>query len=176
MLFILDTCEQKLIYLPHRSQNERWRCCLYKEMGSLFIVIYSIRSASVIIERRIQLHDLALNASGSISLPQTPYPSTQVRHHHLSLTSHPAHLCRLLSAHSESTPLLHPNSLNSTKLVVNAMVGTESSGTLYRDENGMWSRTLTSQWPAAKSHSLWAIGETMSSDLVLVKFFIRTKV
>jgi hypothetical protein len=61
-------------------------------------------------------------------------------------------------------------------LVVNPITGTESSGTLYRDENGVWSRTLTLQWPAAKSHSLWAIGETISSDLVSVKYFVRTKV
>jgi hypothetical protein len=61
-------------------------------------------------------------------------------------------------------------------LVVNPIVGTESSGTLSRNENGVWSRTLTLQWPTVKSHSLWAIGETISSDLATVKYFVRTKV
>jgi len=61
-------------------------------------------------------------------------------------------------------------------LVVNPIAGTESSAGLFRDENGVWSRTLTLQWPAVKSHSLWAVGETISSDLVTVKYFVRTKI
>jgi hypothetical protein len=81
-----------------------------------------------------------------------------------------------LTIASESTPLLHPNSSASVKLVVNPIAGTESSGNLLRDENGVWSRTLTLQWPAVKSHSLWAVGETISSELVTVKYFVRTKV
>jgi len=64
----------------------------------------------------------------------------------------------------------------STKSVVNPIVGTESSGALFRDENGLWSRTLTLQWPTVRSPNLWAIGETISSNLVTVKYFIRTKI
>jgi hypothetical protein len=55
-------------------------------------------------------------------------------------------------------------------------VGAESSGQFVRDDEGVWSKTLTLQWPAAKSHSRWAIGETIQSDLVSVKFFVRIKV
>ena len=167
----------------------------------------SIRSTSVIVERRIQLHDQTPCISGSTSIPQTtprstssspkllntscsksPYPPTAPSQEDslfdtmsstpsLSPTSIPdtAHSSSLTIA-SESTPLLHPNSSTSTKLVVNPIAGTESSGNLFRDENGVWSRTLTLQWPAVKSHSLWAIGETISSDLVTVKYFVRTKV
>jgi len=40
----------------------------------------------------------------------------------------------------------------------------------------VYSKTLTLQWPAAKSHSRWAIGETISSELVSVKYFVRTKI
>lgn len=175
----------------------------------------SIRSASVIVERRIQLHDQAPNASSFVSISQTPsslspsFPSQSPSPSLLptfpkfsysptasfqedplldaasstpSLTSSiptitPGTVSSTsLTMASESTPILHPNSTNSTKLVVNPIAGTESSGTLYRDENGVWSRTLTLQWPAAKSHSLWAVGETISSDLVSVKYFVRTKV
>jgi len=45
-----------------------------------------------------------------------------------------------------------------------------------RDDEGVWSKTLTLQWPAARSHSRWAIGETIQSDLVSVKFFVRIKI
>ncbi|KAF8810155.1 hypothetical protein BYT27DRAFT_7092656 [Phlegmacium glaucopus] len=171
----------------------------------------SIRSASVIVERRIQLHDQVPNASGSISVPQTPttlrsasssssspkqspgpcFPkSSYFQEDPLpdAVSSTPSLSSSIptitpdtassisLTIASESTPLLHPNLPSSTKLVVNPVTGTESSGTLYRDENGVWSRTLTIQWPAVKSHSLWAIGETISSDLVSVKYFVRTKI
>ena len=167
----------------------------------------SIRSTSIIVERRIQLHDQIPN---STSTPQTPITLR-------STTSSPKQLPTLcskssfspiapcqedplfdvvssapslsssstptitpdsssLTIASESTPLLPPNSSAPTKLVVNPIAGTESSAGLFRDENGVWSRTLTLQWPAVKSHSLWAVGETISSDLVTVKYFVRTKV
>ena len=169
----------------------------------------SIRSTSVIVERRIQLHDQTSCVSGSISIPQTPitprstssspkqlptpspYSSTAPSQEDPlfdAVSSTPSFsssnptitpgtaLSSSLSITSESTPLLHPNANASMKLVVNPIAGTESSGDLFRDENGVWSRTLTLQWPAVKSHSLWAVGETISSDLVTVKYFVRTKV
>ena len=166
----------------------------------------SIRSASIIVERRIQLHD---QVSGSTTIPHIPIPPRSTSSSSFPkqspnplLSSFPKSSFSpftpqepLLNAESstpspssstptipltiasESTPLLNPSSTtSSTKLVVNPIVGTESSGTLFRDENGVWNRTLTLQWPVVKSHSLWAIGETISSDLVTVKYFIRTKV
>ena len=159
----------------------------------------SVRSASVIVERRIQLHD---QPSGSTSIPQISSSSYSPRQSPTLLPSFPRspsapfqedHLLNAessmlsLSSYSptstpsiasESAPLLHSNSIASTgtKLVVNPIVGTESSGTLFRDENGVWNRTLTLQWPTVRSPNLWAIGETISSNLVTVKYFIRTKV
>jgi hypothetical protein len=35
---------------------------------------------------------------------------------------------------------------------------------------------MTVQWPAAKSHSRWAVGETLQSDLASVHYFVRIKV
>ncbi|KAF8631440.1 hypothetical protein AX17_005117 [Amanita inopinata Kibby_2008] len=66
--------------------------------------------------------------------------------------------------------------LNSPKTVSNLIAGAESSGRFSKDCNGVWSKILTLQWPAAKSHSRWAIGETIRSNLVSVKFFVRVKV
>ena len=170
----------------------------------------SIRNTSVIVERRIQLHDQTSCVSGSTSIPQTsisprstssspkqsPTPCSKSSYSPTATfqedplfdaaSSTPSLSSSTitpgtapsssLTVPSESTPLLHPNLSPSTKLVVNPIAGTESSGNLFRDENGVWSRTLTLQWPAVKSHSLWAVGETISSDLVTVKYFIRTKV
>ncbi|KLO10700.1 hypothetical protein SCHPADRAFT_892161 [Schizopora paradoxa] len=42
--------------------------------------------------------------------------------------------------------------------------------------NGAVVRTLTLQWPALKSHAHWAMGETMQTDMVRVRFYIKTKV
>ena len=143
----------------------------------------SIRSTSIIVERRIQLHDQIPSVSGSTSIPPTPPPYQEdplfdavSSTPSLSSTVTPDTALSSLSMASESTPLLPPNSSASTKLVVNPIAGTESSGNLFRDEKGVWSRTLTLQWPAVKSHSLWAVGETISSELVTVKYFVRTKV
>jgi hypothetical protein len=41
---------------------------------------------------------------------------------------------------------------------------------------GSWSKTLTLQWPAAKSSARWAIGETLHTPLASVQFFVRFKV
>lgn len=52
----------------------------------------------------------------------------------------------------------------------------ESSGPFQRSDSGVWNKTLTVQWPSAKSNSRWAIGETIKSQLVSVRFFLRIKV
>ena len=63
-----------------------------------------------------------------------------------------------------------------SKLIVNSIVAVESSPQFSRGSQGAWVKTITFQWPAAKSHSRWTIGETIQSDLVSVKFFVRVKV
>lgn len=67
------------------------------------------------------------------------------------------------------------SSLSASKVVVNPIVVTETDA-FTRDPRGLWSSTITLEWPASKSHSRWAIGETISSDLVSVKYYIRVKV
>jgi len=180
----------------------------------------AVRNASIVIERRIVLHDLPPNSAAALtlqpslssssltrssslnpnpsSLPRSPNaysPSFQDSEHDSNSTSStlsipttitPGTVYPSAMSFSSDTPLL-PNGHNhfsnsssstssSSKVIVNAIVGTESSGTFSRDENGTYSKTLTLQWPAAKSHSRWAIGESISSELVSVKYFVRTKV
>jgi hypothetical protein len=97
--------------------------------------------------------------------PHTLYPSTS-------------------SIISDTRPLLSPpnqppqpsTSHVSSKVIITPVVGAESSGQFVRDEKSIWNKTMTLQWPAAKSHSRWAIGETIQSELVSVKFFVRVKV
>ena len=43
------------------------------------------------------------------------------------------------------------------------------------DPTGALSKTITAQWPLRKQHS-WTVGETMSSDLVTVKFYVHLRV
>ncbi|TFK27326.1 hypothetical protein FA15DRAFT_586562 [Coprinopsis marcescibilis] len=72
----------------------------------------------------------------------------------------------------QASPFSFATLSNSSKVVTNLIVGTETEK-FARDSRGVWSKTLTLQWPASKSQSRWAIGETINSDLVSVRFFIR---
>lgn len=168
----------------------------------------SIRSASVVVERRLVLND---NPNPSLSLPNGLYtrPSNSSLHkppsspHLIPLSPNPSSssaslpslssdLGPALSLHSSgsgstitpdtlpSTPL-HPSPINapqqsSTKSIIHPIADAQSSGSFTRDQNGVFTKTLTLQWPSAKSRAHWAIGETITSDLVSVRFFLRTKV
>lgn len=176
----------------------------------------SIRNASIIIERRIQLHDIVnssspfqpdlpspsplavvqppspilpssdsptdasyINSEGLVSssslsssnptiTPNTIFPS--------SISVATATSTTPLLPPTPTTPPIVPSSPGPSKVVVNPIAGTESSGHFARDNNGVWCKTLTLQWPAVKSQSRWAIGETIQSELVSVQYFVRTKV
>ncbi|TFK64083.1 hypothetical protein BDN72DRAFT_286614 [Pluteus cervinus] len=73
---------------------------------------------------------------------------------------------------SSTSPSQHPPS----KIISNVITTAEASGSLTRDEKGVWSRILTLQWPPPKPNSRWATGETIQSELVNVQFFARVKV
>ncbi|THH13843.1 hypothetical protein EW146_g6427 [Bondarzewia mesenterica] len=78
----------------------------------------------------------------------------------------------------QSSPTLS-NSNGATYKVINSTVaGAESSsGRFVRDpQSGVWSRTMTLQWPAARSSTRWALGETMTTELVRVRFFVKVKI
>jgi hypothetical protein len=79
---------------------------------------------------------------------------------------------------THDSPLLlsSPHAELPSKTITTSVAGVESSGRFALDDNGVWTKTLTFQWPAAKSSSRWAIGETTQSETASVRFFARVKV
>ncbi|KDQ33567.1 hypothetical protein PLEOSDRAFT_48198 [Pleurotus ostreatus PC15] len=183
----------------------------------------TIRSASVIIERRIQLNEALYSFTPSSQSQPTPRQQTLSVSNHLASTSYsptasyqeingnnsnmhldipPLHASSAstysstispsvasFSTEAETRPLLQSSSnqmavvlptttseVLPSKVVTSSIAGAESSGLFSRDSHGVWNKTLTVQWPAAKSNSRWAIGETTQSDLASVRFFARVKV
>ncbi|KAG5647127.1 hypothetical protein DXG03_001082 [Asterophora parasitica] len=109
------------------------------------------------------------SSSNPTITPNSVYPSTTSFTSETPLLSTTNHSPNLPS--SSSSPSHAPS-----KIIVTPVTGAESSGHFSRDDEGVWSKTVTLQWPAAKSHSRWAIGETIQSELVSVRFFARVKV
>ncbi|KAG5634879.1 hypothetical protein H0H81_000424 [Sphagnurus paluster] len=182
----------------------------------------SIRSATVMIERRIHLNETSSpDTQPSLSNPPSPRPSpasslssrpnsgspsyqehapqkfnsvatvssdvssnTTITPHSMyptsGSTSSDSPLLPLASSSTPHHPVTASTSHSSTSLpsksIITPVVGAESSGTFTRDESGIASKTVTLQWPSAKSPSRWAIGETIQSDLVSVRFFARVKI
>ncbi|KAJ7905320.1 hypothetical protein B0H14DRAFT_2327083, partial [Mycena olivaceomarginata] len=153
------------------------------------------RSASVIVERRMRFLDppsppttptVPLNTPPTSSTLPSLHPSSlpipqRTSSSSSSLASYsPSSSYKETSSFlSSSATLLQADSRSSattSSLLVNSIAGAESSGLFARSDSGVWSKTLTLQWPAAKSHSRWAIGETIESEIVSVKFFVRVKV
>ncbi|GAW08460.1 hypothetical protein LENED_010519 [Lentinula edodes] len=142
----------------------------------------SIRSATVVVERRIQFNESQspVSASSSSAIPISPTLSFS------TMTSPQSGYPSSVSLASDVRPLLpqpqysRDRSDSSESLVGKPIVlpiaASESSGPFSQAENGIWSKTLTVQWPSAKPSSRWGIGETIHSDLVSVRFFARVKI
>ena len=109
---------------------------------------FSIRSATMSIQRRLVLRLPTDNLSTHTPSPTPPDVSTE------SFSSLPDH---------------YPSKSASTTIVTSEVL--EFS----LDPTGALSKTITAQWPPRKPHT-WTIGETMSSDLVTVKFYIHLRV
>ena len=166
----------------------------------------SIRSASLIVERRIQFIDTSAppspreldnssppasanpplssiaQASSPYHEPQRPKNSSNSTSQSASRSSSCAPSLMMDGTDDEHRPLLHPPTTAHTpadspsKIITTSVAGVESSGRFALDTNGVWTKTLTFQWPASKSNSRWAIGETIQSDMVSVRFFAKIKV
>ena len=109
---------------------------------------FSIRSATMSIERRLDLRLPVDNLSAHTPSPTPPDASTE------SFSS----LVDQSSSKSASTTVV-----------------TSETFEFPLDPTGSLSKTITAQWPPRKKHS-WTIGETMTSDLVTVKFYIHLRV
>ncbi|KAG6831308.1 hypothetical protein H0H92_011515 [Tricholoma furcatifolium] len=176
----------------------------------------TIRSATVMIERRIQLNETVSSSSSLHDAPSSPIPipspsnsspaspassasskaSTPSSSYHEpappsftgiesissdlssdpTITPHSMYPSTssfasdrpLLGHTNSSAPLTPSSSFLPSKLIVTPIIGAESSGQFARSEKGVWTKTVTLQWPAAKSHSRWAVGETIQSELVSI--------
>ncbi|KAF7322828.1 hypothetical protein HMN09_00062200 [Mycena chlorophos] len=145
----------------------------------------TFRSASVIVERRLTLKELnransaspnaspiapTSHPSWSLPIPQrkNPSPSASPASSYQDTTSP-------LSSTTTLQPLLDGSARATGSMLVNPIAAAESSGQFSLSDAGIWSKTLTLQWPAARSQSRWAIGETIESEFVAVKFFARVK-
>ncbi|CCM02848.1 uncharacterized protein FIBRA_04960 [Fibroporia radiculosa] len=120
--------------------------------------------------------------SGSASpMPLTPTSSTTSFESHASsrpLLSESPQAVSSFPPSSFPYPLRHSSSGSSEppeKTLVLPVLTTECSG-FARDAAGVWSKTLSMQWPTARPQSRWALGETMHSELASVRFFIRVTV
>ena len=166
----------------------------------------SIRSATLVVERRIYLNDPTSPTSShpyqpsnsSLSTPHSPHnsltsqsaptsssipiarPFTSSSSLALPLSATPygnedtfTSTTALLPSHSSVS---HSSESLSVRPIVTPVAGTDSSGPFNRSRSGLWSKTLTFQWPSVKSSGRWGIGESIQSDLVTVKFFVRAKV
>jgi hypothetical protein len=173
----------------------------------------SIRSASLIVERRTQLNRVN-STPPPLPFPPPPTPPSTSRPsssrgyaaplQYLTLPSSNTHDFTVptllispssLSALSTDTPsnTLTRNASNTSlasttpllpqtpidvnlKSIVTNVAGAQSSGPFVKDEKDLYRKTLTFQWPAAKSHHVWAMGETLQSELASVRFFLRVTV
>lgn len=171
----------------------------------------TVRGASLIVERRIELHETSavpspssrqgsasplssLDVNDSSSTIRGPVSSnTGFGHPSYSYLPQNGHMspsaatstttlastfsADTYSSSSDRRPLLQPIVTNiPAKTVSYNVAGVDSSGPFARDSAGVYSKTLTFQWPAAKSNSHWAMGETMQTELINVRFFIHIKV
>ncbi|KAJ4488166.1 hypothetical protein J3R30DRAFT_3400731 [Lentinula aciculospora] len=162
----------------------------------------SIRSATVVVERRIQFNEsqspLSASSSSAFPIPHSPSVSSSMTYSPTSqnfpvfsrslsaMTPLPSGYTSSTSLASDTRPLLpqsqYPRDRSDSseslvgKPIILPIAGSESSGPFSQAENGIWNKTLTVQWPSAKPSSRWGIGETIHSDLVSVRFFARVKI
>lgn len=150
----------------------------------------SIRSASLIVERRIHLRETSTTSSALTSTLPIPIATHQSESHSTpSLHSSPTHEQQF--AYSSNTvtpysstvfsddtirPLISQPAQLPGKGITQCVAGVESSGRFAADDYGVCSKTLTLQWPSVKSQARWALGETLQTELASVRFFVRVKV
>ena len=132
-----------------------------------------IRSASLTIERRIQFKEDSTSPPSKPTLLNSPTFSCTSRS---GVSSPPKSTKRKRPSTAPVNSKSPMHAFASPKIVSDLIAGVESSGSFSKDRNAMWNNVMTLRWPAPKSHSRWAIGETIDSKLVSVKFLVHVKV
>ncbi|KAG2061664.1 hypothetical protein BDR06DRAFT_925578 [Suillus hirtellus] len=165
----------------------------------------SIRSATAVVERRIQFSELPTSPSGT-STPSAPTLSShsylasnqETNTHDHSVAANSYDLASAASSSndlhcpsstsssiSDTRPLLpqQQSSVPSTSQVTHTSERTtthifahlESSHRFTRDSTGTWRQTLTFSWPDASPSSRWTVGESLQTGTASIRFFIRVK-
>ncbi|KAG2157425.1 hypothetical protein DEU56DRAFT_721884 [Suillus clintonianus] len=166
----------------------------------------SIRSATAVVERRIQFSELPISSPGtSTSSAPTLSPHSYLisnqeshSHDHQSVAAHSSDIMSaasssndlhhfssssslvsdtrpLLPQHQSSVPSASPSTHTGERTATHIFAHLESSHRFARDSTGTWRQTLTFSWPDASPSSRWTVGETVQTDMVSIKFFIRVK-
>ncbi|KAI0315852.1 hypothetical protein OF83DRAFT_1173449 [Amylostereum chailletii] len=159
----------------------------------------AIRLASLAVERRIEILDVPHSHSTYPPTPISPPPTARTFTPQSSTSSVPSHsytgshspptnastftlqsTVSMASIHSRTNLIGRGDKEREdepVKIITSIVAGTESGGGRFvRDSHGVWSRTLTLQWPAAKSSTRWALGESIATDMARVSFFVKVKV
>ncbi|GJE86895.1 hypothetical protein PsYK624_029780 [Phanerochaete sordida] len=181
----------------------------------------TIRSVSLLVERRIDLHDLEFpppTPQGSGQGPQIAVSSTlpdpePIEHDGFAYGAPSPSAMTLDSVASTSTvtsrsPLLPPppvsasssssstpptspaspssyaytsppttaDSIHHHRTLTSTVAAAEGTSFALDRDTGVWNKTISLQWPAARSHTRWAMGETMRGSLGAVSFWVRVKV
>ena len=170
----------------------------------------AIRSASLLVERRIDMYETA-------ALPSSPYPHAALTRSPVSndedssgSTVHGLDHGRNAEASTSRAvaPLLKQDEPNPSLASLSTTYTTESfgssaeqrplltsimtdqpaktstlnvahvdsTGPFVKEPTGEYRKLLTLKWPANKSNSHWAMGETMRTEMINVRFLIRVKV
>ncbi|KAL5511510.1 hypothetical protein ACEPAH_4727 [Sanghuangporus vaninii] len=81
------------------------------------------------------------------------------------------------STTTDERPLLNPIMTDLPAKTISLTVAhVDSTGAFTKDPSGAYTKTMTLQWPASKSNSHWAMGETMQTEMIRVRFFIHVKI
>lgn len=130
-------------------------------------------------------HDRSSRAQGRMCEPSTstahllsPHsPNAQFTSNSLTSLSSAITTDSTSSSRADERPLLTPIMTDLPAKTVSLTVAhVDSTGPFSKDPSGAYSKSLTLQWPASKSNSHWAMGETMQTEMIRVRFFIHVKV
>lgn len=81
------------------------------------------------------------------------------------------------SSATDERPLLSPIMTDLPAKTISLTVAhVDSAGAFTKDASGAYTKTLTLQWPANKSNSHWAMGETMQTEMIRLRFFVHVKI
>lgn len=162
----------------------------------------SVRSATVAVERRIDLRRSPATSSPPSTPTIDPYqhaddvPTPSSSTSNLSPAPHdPEGSTHGVASSSQLTldsmsgrplltsPSLTPSSSNSAPYsndgsarTITSTVLSHEYTDLARDSMGTFQKTATLQWPASRPHSRWALGETMHTSRASVRFFLRVSI